>query len=128
MKLLVDSHAFLWAITEDDRMSIEARRLFADPNNDLWLSAASLWEIVIKASLGKLPLPPPIDAYIRRHLLENSVQVLPVYSSHVFELAALPLHHRDPFDRMLVAQSRVESMPILSADPLLRAYPVEILW
>ena len=128
MKILLDTHAFLWAITEDARLSERARQMFLSSANQLFLSVASLWEIVIKVQIGKLPLPEPTEPYLLDQLSRNAVQTLPVQASHALRLFKLPHHHGDPFDRLLIAQSQVEGLPILTTDPLIRKYPVETMW
>lgn len=128
MKVLLDTHAFLWAITADPRLSPLAQRIFLGGTNELLLSAASLWEIAIKVRIGKLPLPQPSDRYLRGQLSRNAIRVLPVEAVHVLRLFELPDIHADPCDRMLVAQCQVESLPLLSGDAQLRQYEVEVLW
>jgi len=128
MKVLLDTHAFLWAITEDARLSEPARQIFLSGANQLFLSVASLWEIVVKVQIGKLPLPKRTDQYLLDQLSRNAVQTLPVQASHVLRLFKLPHHHSDPFDRVLIAQSQAEGLPILTADPLIRKYPVKTMW
>lgn len=128
MRVLLDTHAFLWAITADPRLSAAAQRIFLGPGNTLLLSAASLWEIAIKVRIGKLPLPRPTDRHLREQLSRNAIEVLPVEASHVLRLFELPDIHRDPFDRLLVAQCRVEGLPLVSGDAQLRQHAVEILW
>jgi PIN domain nuclease of toxin-antitoxin system len=127
MKLLLDAHIFLWAITDDARLSPKYQKLFADEGNDLYLSVVSIWEILIKVGIGKLPVPTPAAAYIARHMDRNRIGVLTIQSGHLAELEGLPPLHKDPFDRMLVAQSRFEKMSILSMDSALRGYDVQIL-
>jgi PIN domain nuclease of toxin-antitoxin system len=127
VKVLLDTHAFLWAITDDPQLSRRAREVFSGPG-DLFLSVASIWEILIKVQIRKLPLPRPVVPYLRGQLAKNSVQILPVLLDHVARLEQLPMHHRDPFDRILVAQSAEEGLPILTADPLLGKYPVTLIW
>jgi len=94
----------------------------------LLLSAASVWEILIKVQLGKLQLPLPAGTYLRRQLAATNVEVLPVVFEHAFRLEQLPMHHRDPFDRMLVAQAISEKLPIISCDPWFDKYPVRVIW
>ena len=128
MRVLLDTHAFLWWIGDDPRLSERAREVLSDGDNDLVFSAASGWEIAIKARLGRLHVPGDLNTYLFRQLTENYTSVLPVHLSHALRVHALPDHHRDPFDRLLVAQAIVEEIPLLSADPRIARYPVEIVW
>lgn len=128
MRVLLDTHAFLWWIGDDPRLSERAREVFSDGDNDLVFSAASGWEIAIKARLGRLQVLGDLNTYLFRQLTENYTSVLPVHLSHALRVHALPDHHRDPFDRLLVAQAIVEEMPLLSADPRIARYPVEVVW
>lgn len=127
MKALLDTHAFLWAILDDVRLSRRAQRTFTGPN-ELWLSVASLWEILIKVKTGKLPLPQPSGPYLVKKLGENRIEVLPIKLDHVLRIETLAVHHRDPFDRILVAQSIEEKLPLITADPIFERYPVELIW
>ena len=127
MRILLDTHIFLWAITGDSRLSPAQRDLFLNEASDLFLSAASMWEILIKTGLGQLPMPTPSTDYIVRQMEKNRIALLPIRVAHLAELENLPPLHRDPFDRILVAQARAEKMPLLSADAAIRQYPVEIL-
>jgi PIN domain nuclease of toxin-antitoxin system len=128
VKVLVDTHAFLCAITDDPQLSPRAREIFIARANDLFLSVASLWEIVIKVQIDRLRLPKPVIPYLRTQLAQNNIHVLPITLDHIAQMEALPLHHRDPFDRILVAQSLQEDWFILSADPLLAAYGAKSVW
>jgi PIN domain nuclease of toxin-antitoxin system len=128
MKILLDTHAFLWAITEDAQLSLRAREIFTARTSELFLSVASIWEILIKVRLKKLPLTKPVVPFLREQLANNNIHVLPIVLDHVARLEDLPVHHRDPFDRILVAQSLEEGWPLLSADPLLARYPTELIW
>jgi PIN domain nuclease of toxin-antitoxin system len=128
MKLLLDTHAFLWFVWKDRRLSGTARALILDPNNVLWFSAAACWEIAVKISIGKLTLADPYDVFMRREMTANRLLLLPIELAHTTVTATLPLHHRDPFDRMLVAQSLVERFPLVSADPVFDRYGVTRLW
>jgi PIN domain nuclease of toxin-antitoxin system len=127
MKVLLDTHTFLWAIAEDGKLSRRAQQIYTGPN-DLWLSVASVWEILIKVRAGQLPLPKPSGPYLLKELAKNRIEVLPIALDHVLGAESLPLHHRDPFDRMLIAQSIEEGWPIVTADPLLERYPVNVIW
>jgi PIN domain nuclease of toxin-antitoxin system len=126
MKILLDTHTFLWGITDESRVPSRVRTLIqsAEP----WLSVASLWEILTKVQLGKLPLPKPVGPYLISKLSFNGIQVLPITLHHVLRVESMELHHRDPFDRMLIAQSMEEGWPIVSADPWFRRYPIEVIW
>ena len=127
MKVLLDTHAFLWWVRDDGRLS--AREIFGDTANDLVFSVVSGWEIAVKARLGRLRVSDnDLGAYLSRHLNENAIRVLPIYLSHAGRVADLPSHHEDPFDRLLVAQSMVEEMPLLSGDPMISRYPEEVIW
>ena len=122
MKLLLDTHLLLWAAGEPDKLSVRARSLMEDQNNDLVFSAASLWEVTIKAGLGRADFQ--IDPHLlRRGLIENGYEELPVTGQHALAVGQLPDVHRDPFDRILVAQATVEGLLLLTHDPLVQAYP-----
>lgn len=128
MRVLLDTHAFLWWINDDARLSERAREIFSDGDNDLLFSVASGWEMAIKAGLGRLTVSSNLGPYLLTHLVENAVEVLPISLSHAVGVTELPDHHRDPFDRLLVSQAVVEKLPILSADPEIPRYPVETIW
>jgi PIN domain nuclease of toxin-antitoxin system len=127
MKAILDTHAFLWAIAGNRRMSGQARDIFAGPS-DLVLSSASLWEILIKVQSGKLNFPRPAGPYVISKLAENRIEILPISTDHVLAIERLPVHHRDPFDRMLIAQSMEEGWPIITADLAFKQYPVRVIW
>lgn len=127
MRALLDTHAFLWAIAGDQRLSPRAQRIFTGPN-DLWLSAASVWEILIKVQIGKLPLPQPSGPYLVKQAAENRIEVLQINLDHIVRIESLAVHHRDPFDRVLIAQSIEEKLPLVTADPQFERYPVEVIW
>jgi PIN domain nuclease of toxin-antitoxin system len=127
MRALLDTHAFLWAIADDKRLSRRAQKIFTGPN-DLWLSVASFWEILIKVRTGKLPLPEPSGQYLVRKAAENRIEVLPIKLDHVLRIESLEEHHRDPFDRILIAQSIEEKLPLVTSDPHFERYPIEVIW
>lgn len=127
MKALLDTHTLLWAIADDRRLSRRAKQIYTSAN-DLWLSVASMWEILIKAQAGRLPLPKPVGPYLVKKLVHDQIELLPVTLDHVLGIESLPSHHRDPFDRMLIAQSIEEGWPIVTADPWFSRYPVEVIW
>ena len=128
MKLLLDTHTFIWWDADPARLSAAALALCSDPANQLVLSVTSLWEIQIKRQLGKLDLRQPLAEIVAQQRETNGVIVLPVGQAHVLALEDLPLHHRDPFDRLLVAQALVEDATLVSGDPVLQSYPVEVRW
>ena len=128
MKLLLDTHTFLWWITDAPQISATARDLISDGHNVLYWSAASSWELSIKYALGRLPLPDTPERFLPFELAQNRIEAIPVIDAHAFQAGQLPRHHRDPFDRMLVAQAQVESLVLLSNDPQLSLYDVKVEW
>ena len=119
MRLLLDTHVFLWWLADDNRLTAGEREAIRDPENDVYLSAASVWEIVIKQALGRLRIPEPASVAA----LRLGLQPLPITFEHAEATAALEPLHNDPFDRILVAQAKVESLTLASHDPAIRAYP-----
>lgn len=128
MRALLDTHAFLWWNTNDQKLSSVARSVIADERNELFLSVASAWEIAIKAARGWLVLPDPPEQYVPSRLRLHGIQALPIQLGHALRVYELPMIHRDPFDRLLIAQSQLEAMPILTTDPEIARYNVDIIW
>jgi PIN domain nuclease of toxin-antitoxin system len=128
MRALLDTHVFLWWNQDDPQLSAVARSTIEDGRNELYLSAASAWEIAIKTAKGRLVLPSPPDRYVAERLAYYGFQALPIQLSHALAVAALPHIHVDPFDRLLVAQSRYEQLPIITADAAFVRYDVQVLW
>ena len=128
MKLLLDTHAFLWFIAGSDRLSKRAEELVADGSNDAFLSVASLWEIAIKVALGKLVLATPFELLIPAQLQRNRINVLSIDLAHLTHLLTLPMHHRDPFDRLIVAQALEEELDVVGADKTFDRYGVVRHW
>ena len=128
MNVLLDTHAFLWWIDNNPKLSSRAREIISDAGNAIFLSAVSGWEIAIKARLGKLTLPGALGRFIADQLVANAFSGLPIQLSHALHVYTLPAIHRDPFDRILVAQSQLEDMPILTVDLQIAKYPVEVIW
>ncbi len=122
MKLLLDTHTFLWFVAGDTQLSPTARRMIEDLGNKRYISIASIWEMSIKHGIGKLPFAQPIEIFIPTQLQLNRIDILPITQEHAFYAGQLPMHHRDPFDRMLIAQSIVEAIPLVSADTSFVAY------
>jgi PIN domain nuclease of toxin-antitoxin system len=128
MRALLDTHTYLWWITNNPNLSSHAREIMSDGENELFFSAASGWEIAIKVKLGRLTLPDMPERFIPQQLRINNIQSLPIEMNHALHISALPPHHRDPFDRMIVVQAQLERLPILTIDPLIAKYGVEIVW
>lgn len=128
MKLLLDTHTFLWMDAEPAKLAKTAASLLIDPQNDLHLSVASLWEIQIKTMLGKLHLRIPLPQLVAENQHQNGLVVLPVTASHVYAVDQLPAIHKDPFDRLLVAVAMTERATLVSADPVFRQYPIAVEW
>jgi PIN domain nuclease of toxin-antitoxin system len=128
MKLLLDTQSFLWFISGSPKLSESARQLIEAVNNQPFLSMASLWEMGIKVSLGKLTLDQPFDTMIPEQLAQNGIEVIQIEFPHVAVVANLPFHHRDPFDRLIAAQANVEGMSVVSSDEMFDTYGVTRLW
>jgi PIN domain nuclease of toxin-antitoxin system len=128
MKLLLDTHAFLWWVDDAPELSAKARKVIADPANECLLSLASCWEMAIKTSIGKLKLQGTVERFIPEQLAANNFGSLDIAFRHVARVAALPFHHRDPFDRLLAAQSLEDHLPIVSADAIFQAYGARRIW
>jgi PIN domain nuclease of toxin-antitoxin system len=128
MNLLLDTHTFLWFWWDDPKLSEPAKQAIVDPDNRKLVSMASLWEVAIKVSLRKLELGSPFRTFIPQQMLRNKFERLTISDDHLAALVDLPFHHRDPFDRLLVAQARWDDIPIVSADEQLDAYGVDRIW
>ena len=128
MKLLLDTHALLWFLSNDPQLSAPARQHIENPEHHKAVSAVSLWEIAIKLSLGKMTLPQPFAEVFPRQLEVNGFELLPVTCAHLNQILALPFHHHDPFDRLLIAQAMVDDMTIVTRDTEFPKYPAKLLW
>lgn len=128
MKILLDAHALLWFVWGHASLIAKAESLMTDPGNELLLSTGTIWEIAIKIGLNKLKLAESYEDFIDRAIIENDLVILGITVKHAAVVASLPFHHRDPFDRLLVAQATVERIPVLSNDSLFDDYGVERLW
>ena len=128
MNILLDTCAFLWLVAGSPELSENARRLFADPDNDVYLSVASAWEIIVKHNLGKLPLPDPPHEFIKNNRIRHRIETLPLDEAAVLQLSRLPEYHKDPFDRILICQAIAGSLTILTPDTHITRYPVRTEW
>lgn len=127
-RLLLDTHTFLWWTADAKELSSRARKAIGAADSECWLSVASVWELSIKISLGKLQLAQPLHRFVPEQLAANRIRLLPLERNHAARVADLPWHHRDPFDRLLVAQAAVEGLMLVTADKALSAYGGQTLW
>jgi len=128
MRVLVDTHVFLWWVEGDRALPAKARAALSDQDNECLLSLVSVWELAIKAGLGKLKLALPVQRYVVEHVAANCVRILDIRMAHVGRVESLDPHHGDPFDRLLIAQALEEKLPVVTADPVFRKYGVKRIW
>lgn len=128
MRLLLDTHSFLWFVTDDPLLSDRARALIADPANDILVSPASYLEVAIKVNIGKYPLSVPFEKFFSEGIAGNGFVVLPIEVRHAATLASLPMHHKDPFDRVILSQAIAEQIPVIGADAAFDSTPISRLW
>jgi PIN domain nuclease of toxin-antitoxin system len=128
MKYLLDTGVWIWSVQAPERIARKARTVLADLRQDVFLSAASSWEIAIKAAAGKLILPEPAASYVPRRMADQGLRPLPVTHQHALAVSALAPHHGDPFDRLLIAQANFEDLVLITADQAFTSYPVRLLW
>jgi PIN domain nuclease of toxin-antitoxin system len=128
MRVLLDTHAFLWFVLGDPQLSSTARQSIEDPGNEKLVSPASYWEIAIKIRLQKYTLSQPYEAFMQQGIAGNGFLILPIVPTHTAVLTTLPFHHRDPFDRLIIAQAMVEQISVISGDAAFAAYPVTCIW
>ena len=128
MRVLVDTHTFLWALLKDHRLSARAKQILISREHELYFSLVSLWEIAVKMKIGKLNTVGSSVTYIRDEMAEYGMELLPIRYEHILQLERLPLHHSEPFDRLLIAQAIAESLPILTHDEKFPLYPVKLIW
>ena len=126
MRLLLDTHVFLWYITDDPRLPVVAAEAIQEDSNEVFLSVVSVWEALAKHQLGKLPLPSPADEYLRHRREQHNISTLPFDEPSLVHLLRLPLHHRDPFDRMLICQALQHDLQMVTSDALFEKYPVTV--
>lgn len=128
MRALLDTHAFIWWVLDAPQLSSECRRILDDGANEVLLSAVSAYELAYKANRGRLTLPESPEIYVRGRLAANGFGALSIELNHALRAASLPMIHSDPFDRILVAQAQLEGLPIITADPAIAQYDVEVIW
>ncbi|MBE9184018.1 type II toxin-antitoxin system VapC family toxin [Microcoleus sp. LEGE 07076] len=128
MRLLLDTHTFIWYVTDNPRLSANVKLLIEDENNEKLVSIASIWEMAIKHSIGRLNFSLPFMEFVRQQLSVSNIGLLEININHIEVVASLPLHHRDPFDRLIIAQSMAEQIPVLSVDAIFDAYAIARLW
>jgi PIN domain nuclease of toxin-antitoxin system len=128
MKYLLDTMVWLWSLGSVENIGDEGRAILTDKNADIYLSTASSWEIAIKAKIGKSTLPEPPPRYIPKRLAEQNIQALTINQTHALKVYDLPLHHRDPFDRLIIAQALIEEMVVLTSNRDFEKYPVQVVW
>jgi len=128
MKIILDTHTFLWFVAGNPKLSSQAQKLIETPDNQRLLSIASAWEIAIKLSLGKLKLAGRFEDLIPHQLQFNDITLLPITPEHLATVAELPFHHRDPFDRLIIAQAVTEKIPVITTDQAFASYKIEKLW
>jgi PIN domain nuclease of toxin-antitoxin system len=128
MNIIIDTHVFIWLDTQPEKISTTAMEICKNSHNQLYMSIASVWEMQIKMQLGKLKLDMQLNEMIEVQQQENDLNILNIYLKHIYQLQALPSHHNDPFDRIIIAQSLLENMPIISADNKFKSYAVQVLW
>ncbi|MGL5193550.1 MAG: type II toxin-antitoxin system VapC family toxin [Chroococcales cyanobacterium] len=128
MRLILDTHTFIWFVMGDPRIPPDLQDRIADENNQKLLSKASVWEVAIKQSIGKLNFARPFRDVIEQQLSANGIDLLDINLAHIEIVSSLPMHHRDPFDRLIIAQGIVENIPIISADTIFDAYPIQRIW
>jgi PIN domain nuclease of toxin-antitoxin system len=128
MRALLDTHTFLCWITDHPELSSRAKEFIKNGDNELFFSSVSAWEIAIKSQLGRLELPENLETFISKQLTINGIYSLPLHINHALHIYKIPDYHRDPFDRMLIAQALIEKFPIVTADRMIVKYPVETIW
>lgn len=128
MKYLLDTHVLLWIANDDSQLSKKTKNIFLNEKNDIFLSTASIWEMAIKISLRKLNVNEPLKNFIKTKVIGNKIKIINISVEHLFVLESLPFHHRDPFDRLIIAQSIIEKIPVLSKDTMFKKYDINLIW
>ena len=128
MQTLIDTHTLLWIVDNDPKLSKKAKSIYLNPDNDIYISLASIWEVVIKVSLQKLIIEDTVANFITTQIKGNSIKILDIKLKHIVALENLPYYHRDPFDRLIITQSMLEKIPVLSRDSIFDQYPIKRIW
>lgn len=128
MKLLLDSHCFIWMDDDFSKLSPKVQAAIADPENTLYLSIVSIWEMQIKVQLGKLSFNLPLEKKVEEQVKKNQLRILAIRQAHIYGLDKLPQHHKDPFDRLLISQAQKEGLSLITIDPLIQQYSVSTFW
>jgi PIN domain nuclease of toxin-antitoxin system len=128
VNLLMDTHTFIWFDAEPAKLSTHAAQILTDPNNRVLLSVVTIWELIIKTQIGKLTLRDAVRTVVDDHVSRNAIEILDIRAEQVYAIGTLPTAHKDPFDRLLVAQAIVEGAPLVTADPVFANYPVTVEW
>jgi PIN domain nuclease of toxin-antitoxin system len=128
MKMLLDTHVFIWLDSAPEKLSSTALAVCQEQRNTLYLSMASIWEMQIKQQLGKLALKLPLQQLVEWQCLHNSLQILPITTGHIYALNDLPPHHKDPFDRLILVQAKLENLTLISADSIFNRYGMDLFW
>ena len=128
MKLLLDTHVFIWSVLEPEKLSSQIVMLISSDDNDLFFSTASIWEMQIKIGIGKLHFDNLLSEIVAQQREINELKILPIKLKHIWQLNNLPLHHKDPFDRMIISQAITENLPILTIDNIFAQYPINTIW
>ena len=128
MKYLLDTHTLLWITTDDPKLSKKAKNIYLDAENEILLSIASIWELAIKSSIGKITFQKDLDEFVDVHIKGNNIEILKIELPHVLRIEKLPFHHRDPFDRLIIAQAIEDNLKILGANNIFDKYKVKRIW
>ena len=128
MKYLIDTHTLLWIVGNNPKLSKKAKEIYLNPKNEICLSLASIWELSIKVGLKKLDLNLPLKAFVDIHIIGNNIQILKIKLNHIYQLEKLPLHHRDPFDRLIISQAIEENIPLIGIDKVFDNYKIKRIW
>ena len=128
MKYLLDTHVLLWIVEDNPQLSDKVKAIYLEEENEMILSIASVWEIAIKSSLNKLDIPGSLKEFVKKHIRGNNINILPIELSHLYQLEKLPFHHRDPFDRLIIAQGMMADIAVISKDKIFDAYLIKREW